>query len=137
MLGRIWVYLSSWRRLVRSRDQRQTLSQMSSARRTTQRASHVPSGFPHASHSFFDSSVGLLRCVEMVRSAMIAIICSPNQNVHPINPDIELNSQVNRMLTCEKSTTTELITDTSSLRALLFRPYPKKTRIRPAIVSLC
>lgn len=39
--------------------------------------------------------------------------------------------------TWEASTTNELISDTSSFRALLFRPYPKKTRMRPAMESLC
>lgn len=59
------------------------LSQISRERRTTQRASHVPSGFPQAFHSFCDGTVGLWRCVEMVKRVMIAIICflEPNQNI--------------------------------------------------------
>ena len=40
-------------------------------------------------------------------------------------------------LTWEASTTSEMISDTSSFRALLFRPYPKKTSMRPAMDSLC
>ena len=36
-------------------------------------------------------------------------------------------------LTWEESTTSELISDTSSFHALLFRPYPKKMSIRPAM----
>ena len=64
---------------MRSRDQRQRLSQTSRKRRTIQRASHVPSGFPHAFHSFSDGMVGLLRCVETVKRVMIAIICLRNR----------------------------------------------------------
>jgi hypothetical protein len=95
-----FVYLSSWSRFVRSRDQRQILSQISTTRRTTQRASHVPSGFPHASHSFFDESTGLLRCVEIVRSVMIAIIYSRTQNntPRPHQSGISLGSQVSAYL---------------------------------------
>jgi hypothetical protein len=64
---------------VRSRDHRQMLSQISKARRTTQKASHVPSGLPHASHSFLVGTVGLVWCVEIVKSVMIAIIYSQNR----------------------------------------------------------
>src|SRR6266705_2113108 len=67
-------------RLVRSRDQRQMLSQISRKRRTTQRASHVPSGFPHASHSFCGGNVGLGRCVEIAKRVMIAMICSRTES---------------------------------------------------------
>src|SRR6266702_6016112 len=69
------VYLSSCRRFVRSRDHRHMLSQTSRERRTTQRAFQMPSGLPHASHSFRLGIMGLLVCVEMVRSVMIATIC--------------------------------------------------------------
>jgi hypothetical protein len=61
---------------VRSRDHLQMLSQTSRVRRTTKKASHVPSGFAHAFHSFLEGVVGLLRCVEIVNSAMIATIYS-------------------------------------------------------------
>jgi hypothetical protein len=56
-----------------------TLSQISRKWRTIQRASHVPSGFPHAFHSFWSGLVGLVRCVEMVKNVMIAIICTGSE----------------------------------------------------------
>ena len=139
MLGRQaeFVYLSSSSRFVRSRDQRQRLSQTSRARRTTQRASHVPSGFPQASHSFLSGSRGLLRCVEIARRVIIAIICSRTRTIRRARIN-QISVRVAKyLLTWERSTITELMTDTSSLRALLFRPYPKKTRMRPAMESLC
>jgi hypothetical protein len=132
-----FVYLSSWSRLIRSRDQRQILSQTSRARRTTQRASHVPSGFPHASHSFFSGTIGLLRCVEIARMVIIAIICSRTRTIRRARINQISVRTAKHLLTWERSTITELMTDTSSLRALLFRPYPKKTRMRPAMESLC
>jgi hypothetical protein len=73
-------------RFVRSRDQRQILSQISRERRTTQRASHVPSGFPHAFHSFCAGTVGLWRCVETVKRVMIAIICSRTKSEQGTQP---------------------------------------------------
>ena len=137
------AYFSSWMRFVRSRDQRQILSQRSRERRTTQRASHVPSGFPQASHSFCDGFVGLRRCVETVKSVMIAIIyfLEPNPNKGYAARHRQGQSgakclrQANNTLTWDESTTSEQISDTSSFRARLFRPYPKKTRIRPAMES--